>query len=186
MPIQLTIRLTTRLTTSLHVIWKNEFCEKYIWQIFSSVCQSVVCNSATPWTAAHLAYLSITNLGVCSNSCPSSWRCHSTISFSVIPFSSCLQSFPASGPFPMCQFFTSGGQNIAVSASNDYSGLISFRNDWFDLLAVQWTLKSLFQPHSSNASILWHSAFFIVQLSHPYMITGKTRGLTSQTFVDRY
>ena len=121
-----------------------------------------------------------------SNSCPSSLCCHPTISSSVVSFSSCLQSFPASGPFPMCQFFTSGGQNIAVSASNDYSGLISFRNDWFDILAVQWTLKSLFQPHSSNASILWHSAFFIVQLSHPYMITGKTRGLTSQTFVDRY
>ena len=78
------------------------------------------------------------------------------------------------------------GFSFNISPSNEYSGFISFRMDWLDLLAVQGTFKSLFQPHSSNASILWHSAFFIVQLSHPYMITGKTRGLTSQTFVDRY
>ena len=76
--------------------------------------------------------------------------------------------------------------SFSISLSNEYSGLIFFRMDWFDILAIQGTLKSLLQCHSSKASILWHSAFFIVQLSHPYMITGKTRGLTSQTFVDRY
>ena len=88
----------------------------------------------------------------------------------------------------MSQFFTLGGQIIRVSASvlpHEYSGLISFRMDWFDLLAVQGTLKSLFQHHSSKASILWCSAFFIVQLSHPYMTTGKTTALTRQTFVGK-
>ena len=72
-----------------------------------------------------------------------------------------------------------------ISPSNDYSGLISFRMDWFDLLGVQGTLKSLLQNHSSKASILQHSAFFMVQLSHPYMTTGKTIALTRQAFVDK-
>ena len=73
--------------------------------------------------------------------------------------------------------------NFSVSPSNEYSGLISFRIDWFDLLAVQGTLKSLLQHHSSKASILRRSAFFIVQLLHPYMTTGKTIALTRQTFL---
>ena len=72
-----------------------------------------------------------------------------------------------------------------ISPSNEHQGLISFRMDWLDLLAVQGTLKSLLQHHSSKASILWHSAFFICQLSHPYMTTGKTIALTRQTFVDK-
>src|SRR5574337_157126 len=72
-----------------------------------------------------------------------------------------------------------------ISPSNEYSGLISFMMDWLDLLAVQGTLKSLLQNHSSKASILWHSAFFIVQLSHSYMTTGKTIALTRQTFVGK-
>ena len=75
--------------------------------------------------------------------------------------------------------------SFRISPSNEYSGLISFRMDWLDLLAVQGTLKSLFQHRSSKASILWHSAFFIVQLSHPYMTTGKTITLTRQTFVGK-
>ena len=85
----------------------------------------------------------------------------------------------------MSQFFASGGQITGASASgsNEYSGLISFRIDWFDLIAVQWTLKSLLQHQSSKTSSLQHSAFFIVQLSHSYMITGKTIALTIQTFV---
>ena len=74
----------------------------------------------------------------------------------------------------MSQFFASGGQSIGVSASNEYSRLVSFRIDWFNLLAVQGTPKNLLQHHSSKASILQHSAFFRVQLSHPYMTTGKT------------
>ena len=73
--------------------------------------------------------------------------------------------------------------SFSISISNEYSGLIPFRMDWLDLLAVQGTLKSLLQHHSSKASVLWHSIFFIVQLSHPYMTTGKTIALTRQTFV---
>ena len=94
----------------------------------------------------------------------------------------------------MSQFFPSGGQNVGVSVSalvndeftsNEYSGLISFRMDWLDLLAVQGTLKSLLQHQSSKASILWCSTFFIVQLSFPYVTAGKTIPLTRQTFVGR-
>ena len=113
------------------------------------------------------------------NSCPLSQWCHPTISSSVVPFSSCPQSFPASGSFQMSQFFTSGGQRTGVSAStsvlpmNTQDWLISFRMDWFDLLAVRGTLKSLLQHHSSKASVPQCSAFFIVQFSHPYMTTGK-------------
>ena len=75
--------------------------------------------------------------------------------------------------------------SFSISPSNEYSGLIFFRMDWLDLLAVQGTLKSLLQHHSSKASILWRSAFFIVQLSHPYMTTGKTIALTGWTFVGK-
>ena len=90
----------------------------------------------------------------------------------------------------MGQFFASGGQNIGVSSSAsdlpmNIQGLVSFRIDYLDLLAVQGTLKSLLQHHSSKASILRHSAFFMVQLSHPYMTTGKAIALTRQTFVDK-
>ena len=89
----------------------------------------------------------------------------------------------------MSQFFASGGQSIGASASasvlHEYSGWISFRIDWFDLLAVQGTLKSLLQHHSSKALILQHSAFFIVQLSHQYMTTEKTIALTRRTFVGK-
>ena len=92
--------------------------------------------------------------------------------------------------FPMSQFLhirwlKYWSFSFSISPSNEYSGLISFRMDWLDLLAVQGTLKSLFQHHSSKASILQHSAFFIVQLSHPYMTTGKTITLTWQTFVGK-
>ena len=123
----------------------------------------------------------------CSSSCPLSRWCYLTISTFVVPFSSHLQSFPASGSFLMSQFFSSSGQSIGVSAfsispSNVYSGLISFRMDWFDLSEVQGTLQSLLQHHSSKVSILWRSAFFIVYLSHPYMTTGKTIALTRWTF----
>jgi len=126
-----------------------------------------------------------------SNSCPSHWWCHPTVSSSVIPFSSCLQSFTASGSFPMSQFFTSGGQSIGVSALA--SVLPMNIQDWFPLGLTGWislqfkwlSTKSLLQHHSSKASFLWHSAFFIVQLSHPYMTTGKTIALTRWTFVGK-
>ena len=100
----------------------------------------------------------------------------------------CLQSFPALGSFQMSQFSASGGQywsfSFSISPSNEYSGLISFRIDWFDL-AVQGTLKSLLQHHTSKASIFWRSAFFIVQLSHPYMTMEKIISLTIWTFFSK-
>ena len=158
--------------------------------VFSSV-QSLSCVQpfATPWTAAHQASLSITNFRVYSNSCPLSRWCHPTISPSVVPFSSHLQSFPASGSFQMSVLCIRWPKywnfSFNISPSNKYSGLIAIRMDWLDLLAVQGTLKSLLQHHSSKASILRHSAFFTVQLSHPYMTTGKTIALTRRTFVGK-
>ena len=107
--------------------------------------------------------------GVHPNPCPLNWWCHPTILFSVVPFSSCPQSFPASGSFQMSQLFPVRWPkywsfSFNISPSDEHPGLISFRMDWLDLLAVQGTLKSLLQHHSSKASILWRSAFFIVQL----------------------
>ena len=99
------------------------------------------------------------------------WGCDPTIASLVALFSSCLHSFSASGSFPVSWLFTSGSQSIGASASAPVLPvkiqLISCRTDWFDPLAVQGTLKSLLQHHSSKASILWHSAFFMVQLSYP-------------------
>ena len=120
-----------------------------------------------------------------SNSCPSSQRNHPTISSSLILLPSI---------FPSLRVFSNESVHcirwpkywsfsFSISPSNEYSGLISFRIDWLDLLAVQGTLKSLLQHHSSKASFLQHSVFFIVQLSHPYMITGKTIALTRRTFL---
>ena len=126
--------------------------------------------------------------GVHSDSRPLSQWCHPAISSLVIPFSSCPQSLPASESF---QWVSSSHEvakywsfSFSISPSNEHTGLI-FRIDWLDLFAVQGTLKSFLQHHSSKASILQHSAFFTVQLSHPYMITGKTIALTRRTFVDR-
>ena len=104
---------------------------------------------------------------VCSKSCPSSWWCHPTIPSSVLPFSSHLQSSPASGFFSnksvLCiRWPKYWSFSFRISPTNEYSGLISFRIDWLDLLAVQVTLNSLLQHHSSKALILWHSVFFIV------------------------
>ena len=122
--------------------------------------------------------------GVYPNSCPLSRWCHPTILSSVVPFSSCLQSFPASGSFQMNQLFTKYWSfSFNISPSSEHPGLISFRMDWLDLLAIQGTLKSLLQHHSSKAEVLWCSAFFIVQLSHPYMTTGKIIALTRWPFV---
>ena len=124
-----------------------------------------------------------------SNSCPLSWWCHPTISSFVVPFSSCLLSFPASGSFQMRQFFTSCTQSIGLSAA--VSVLPMNIQDWFPLGWTGWIsleskgLSSLLQHHSLKASILRLSAFFTVQLSHPYMIIGKTIALTRQTFVGK-
>ena len=127
------------------------------------------CPSPTPW--------------VYSNSCPLSQWCHPTISSSVVLFSSLPLIFSSIRVFSSESFLCIRWPkywsfSFSISSSNDYSGLISFRMDWLDLLAVQGTLKSLLQHHSSKASILWHSAYFMVQLSHLYVTTGKTRPLT--------
>ena len=127
--------------------------------------------------------------GVYPNSCPLSQWCHPTISPSVIPFSSHLQSFPASGSFQMSQLFTSGSQSIGVSAS--ISVLPMNTQDWSPLGWTGWIslqskgLSRVFQHHSSKPSILWRSAFFTVQLSHPYMTIGKNIALTRWTFVGK-
>ena len=127
------------------------------------------------------------------------------LSSSSPPALNLSQSFPSSRSFPTSQLFVSGEGDqgrrshtyihftfsslnypcfsFSISPSSEYSGLISFRIDRFDLLAVKGTLKNLFQQHSSKATILWHSTFFTVQLSHPYMTTGKTIALIIQTFV---
>ena len=117
---------------------------------------------ATRWTAARQASLSITKSRSYSNSYPLSQWCYPTISTSVIPFSSCLQSFPASGSFDMSQFFISGGQRIGVSASASVLPVICFRFDSLDPFTLQGTLKSLLHHQSLKASVLWCSTFFIV------------------------
>ena len=129
---------------------------------------SVVSDSLRPYGLQHTKLPSPSLApGVCSNSCLLGWWCHPTNSSCVVPFSSCSQSFPASGSFPVSQLFTSGGQSIGASASslsNEYSGSVSFRIDWFDLLAVQGALKSLLQNYSSP-SVLQCSIFFMVHLT---------------------
>ena len=167
---------------------KKNCWDGFIWHQFRTIAQlcPTLCN---PIDCSTPDFPTITNTRAYSNSCTSCWWCHSTISSSALPFSSRLQSFPASGSFLMSHFFTSGSQNLrlsfSINSSSEYSGLISFRMDWLDVLAVQGTLKSLLQHYSSEASILWCSGFFLVQLSHPYMTTGKTIALTRQNFVGK-
>ena len=172
----------------LHHIFQNSEDKVPYYVQFSS---SVMSDSLQPHGPQHARHpCPSPTPRACSNSCLSSWWYNPTISSSVIPFSSHLVSFPASGSFQRSQFFVSGGQSVGsfsftISPFNENSELISFRVDWLDLLAVQGTLKSLLQHHSSKASIFWCSAFFIVQLSHPYMTTGKTIALTRQTFAGK-
>ena len=123
-------------------------------------------------------------LGGYSNSRPLSWWCHPTISSSVIPFSSCLQSFPESGVFSkesvLCMRWPKHWSfSFNISPSNEHSGLISFTMDWLDLFAVQGTLESLLQHHSSKASILWHSTLISIHDN------GKTIALTRWNFVSK-
>ena len=144
---------------------------------------------ATPWTAAHKASLSITN----------SWSllklmsvelviptnhlilCHLLLLLSIF-----LRIRVFSNEWALCiREPMNWSFSFSISPSNEYSGLISFRIDWFDLFAVQGTLKSLLQHHSSKASVLWCSAFFMAQLSRPYMTTGKTIALTRWTVVGK-
>ena len=150
---------------------------------------SVVSDSLWPHVLQHTRLSCPSPIpGACSNSCASSQWCHPTVSSSVVPFFSCLQSFPASEYFPNesvlpIRWPKYWSFSFSISPSNEYSALISFRMDWLDLLAVHGTLKSLLQHHSSKASILQCSAFFMVQHSHPYMTTGKTIALSRRTFV---
>ena len=131
---------------------------------------SVMSDSLQPQGLRHTRLLCPSlSPGVCSNSCPLRQWCHPTIPSCVVPFSSCLQSFPASGSFPVGRFFDSGKYwsfNFNISPTDEYSGLISFKMDWLDLLVVQGTLKNLLWHHSSKASVFRCSAFFMVQLSH--------------------
>ena len=156
---------------------------------FSSVVQScpTLCD---PWPAAHQASLSITNS-------QSLLKLRSIVF--VMPSNHLILCHPLlllPSVFPSIRVFSNDlnlrirwpkylSFSFSISPSKEYSGLISFRIDWFDLLAVQGTLKSLLQHHSSKASTLWCSSFFIVQLSHPYMTTGKIIALTRQTFVGK-
>ena len=142
----------------------------------------------TPWTAAHQAPLSFT----ISQSLLKFLSIESVmLSNHLIP---CLPLLLLSSVFPNIRVFSNESAlhirwpeywSFTISPSNEYSGLISFRIDWFDLLAVQGALKSLFQHHSLKASLLWCLAFFMVQLSHAYVTTGKTIALTRQTFVGK-
>ena len=143
---------------------------------------------ASPWAAASQASLSITN----SQSLLRFMSIKLVMPSSHLIFCCPLLLLPST--FPSIRVFSTesvlriwwpGYWSFSISPSSQYSGLISFRMDWLDLLAVQGTLKNLLQHHSSKASILQHSAFFIVQLSHPYMTTGKTIALTRRTFVDK-
>ena len=144
---------------------------------------------ATPWTAACQASLSVTN----SQSLLKLMSIRSVMTSNHLIF---CRPLLLPSIFPSIRVFSSelvlrirwpkySSYNFSISPSNEYSGLTSFRMDWLDLLEVQGTLKSLLQHLSSKASILWHSAFFIVQLSHPYMTTGTTIALTRWTFVGK-
>ena len=120
---------------------------------------------------------------VSSSSCLLIQLCYLTISSLAALFSFCFQSFPSIRDFSNesalhIRWLKYWSFSFSISASNEYSGLISFRTDWFDLLAAQRTLKSLLQSHNLKASILWHSAFFKVRLSRLYMTTGKTIAFT--------
>ena len=140
---------------------------------------------AIPWTAMHQASLSFTvSCSLLKFMFIESMRPSNHLIL-CLPVSSCLQSFTASGPFPISWLFASGGQKFNISSSNEYSGLISLRIDRLDLLVVQRTLKSLLQYHSSKASVLQCSAFFVIQLSYPYMITRKILALIIWTSVGK-
>ena len=171
-------------TYSNILAWKNPTDR---WLLFS---HSVVSDSVTPWNAACQAFLSFT----ISRSLLKLMSIETVMPSNHLVICHLLLLLPSI--FPSIRVFCNESVlhirwpkyrsfSFSISPSNEYSGLISFRIDWFDLLAVQRPLKSLLQQHSSKASILRCSAFFMVQLSHPYMTIGKTIALTRQTFVDK-
>ena len=169
------------------LLWFPIFSPWHCYQFSSVQLLSRVQLFVTPWITAHQASLSITN----------SWSSPKPMSIkSVMPSKHLIFCHPLlllSSIFPSIRVFSNESAlhirwpkywsfSFNISLSNEHAGLISFRIDWLDLLAVQGTLKSLLQHHSSTASILWCSAFFIVQLSHSYMTNGKTIALTRWTF----
>ena len=202
-----TQRITFLFLSSYSSIYLYSYmCYSFAWSLFSfprfnkvgesklqfSSAQSLSCVRllATPWIAAGQASVSITNSQSLLKLGPSSRCWHPAISSSVIPFSSCPQSLPASGSFPMSQLFAWGGWSIGVSASA--AVLPMNTQDWSPLGWTGWislqskgTFKSLLQHYSSKTPIFQCSAFLTVQLSHPYMTTGKTIALTRQTFVGK-
>ena len=160
----------------LHLYWITIKWKNWYWVQFS---HSVMSDSLWPHELQHTRPpCSSLTPGVYSYSCPSSRWCYPAILSSVVPFSSCPQSLPASESFPMSQLFAWGGKSTGVSALASFLPMNtqdwSLRMDWLDLLSGQGTPKSLLQHHSSKVSILWRSAFFTVQLSHTYMTIGKT------------
>ena len=170
----------------VYMSYRREYASILLFHFSSVQSLSRVWLFATPWTAARQASLSITN----SQSVLKLMSIESVMLSNHLilccPLLLLPQPLPASGSFPMSQLFTWGGQStgnfsFSIRPSNEHPGLISFKMDWLDLLAVQGSLKSLLQHHSSKAIILWHSAFFTAQLSHPYMTTGKTIALTRWT-----
>ena len=150
--------------------------------------RSVVSDCVIPWTAARQASLSITNsqslpiLMSIESMMPSNHLCHALLLLPSIFSSIRVFSNESALRIRWPKYWS---YSFNISPSKEHPGLISIRMDWLDLFAVQGTLKSLLQHHSSKASILLCSAFFIVQLSHPYMTTGKTIALTRQIFVDK-
>ena len=167
------------------------YCKWYFYNFnFWSSSVTQLCLFVTPWTTARQASLSITNC----------WSLPKPMSIeSVMPSNHlilCHPLFLLPSIFPNIRVFSNESNlcirwpkywsfSFGISPSSEHPGLISFRMDWLDLLAVQGTLKSHLQYHSSKSSILWHSAFFIVHLSHPYVTTRKTIALTRRTFVDK-
>ena len=163
----------------------------YIWTCTSAQLLSGVLLFAIPWTTIHQAYLSFTvSPKACSNSRPFNQWCYLTISFSDAPFFFCPHRSQNIRVFSNelalhIRWSKYSSYSFSINPSNKYSESTSFRIDWFDLLAVHGTLKSLLQHHSSKASIFRHWAFFMVQFPHPYMTTGKTIVLTRWPFVSK-
>ena len=158
-------------------------------QILNRCCCSVTMSYSWCRELSTPSFCPSQSLAVCSNSCSLSQRCDPTTSFSVTPFYFCLNYSQHQHLFQLVgsshQVPKSWSFSFSISLSHEYSGLIFLRIDWFDLLAVPGTLKSLLQHHSSKTSILWCSASFMVQLSHPHITTGKIIALITWNFVGK-
>ena len=176
------------MTQKDHSHWTQNLPNSVVGGVYQSLCH--VWLFATPWTAAHQASLSIANCG----SLPKLMSIESVMPSNHLILCRPLLLLPS--VFPSIRVFSNKltlwirwpkycSFSFSISPSKEYSGLISFGIHWFDLLAVQGTFKSLLQHHSSKVPILWCSAFFMVQLSYPYMTTGKAIALTVQTFVSK-